>query len=291
MQAKFLMPLYQVVVLALVQAVTEFLPVSSTAHLILVPWLLGWEDHGLLFDVALHLGTVVAVLAYFSKTWLRLLFLSVGRRVLVPPSGHPDEDLYENPRLFAYLVAATFPAGIAGLLLQDYIETTLRSPLLIGVTLIVVGLVMWWAERVGQMKRDLSSVSFGQALLIGCAQAMALVPGTSRSGITISTGLFLGMQRAAAARFSFLLASPIILGASAKAAYGAWSQGGIPSELQTPFLLGAIISAIAGYLVIAVFLRYLQTATMKIFVYYCVIFGIIVLALASIFDFSVTGGP
>lgn len=285
------MPLYQVVILALVQAATEFLPVSSTAHLILVPWLLGWKDHGLLFDVALHLGTVAAVLAYFSKTWIRLLFLSAGRRVLVPPSGHPDEDLYRNPRLFVYLVAATFPAGIAGLLLQDYIETTLRSPLLIGVTLIVVGLVMWWAERVGQMKRDLSSVSFGQALLIGCAQAMALVPGTSRSGITISTGLFLGMQRAAAARFSFLLASPIILGASAKAAYGAWSQGGIPSELRTPYLLGAIISAIAGYLVIAVFLRYLQTATMKIFVYYRVIFGIIVLALASIFDFSVTGGP
>ena len=285
------MPLYQVVILALVQAATEFLPVSSTAHLILVPWLLGWKDHGLLFDVALHLGTVAAVLAYFSKTWIRLLFLSVGRKVLVPPPGHPDEDLYQNPRLLAYLAAATFPAGIAGRLLQDYIETTLRSPQVIGVTLILVGLVMWWAEHAGRMNRNLSSVSFGQALLIGCAQAGALIPGTSRSGITISTGLFLGMQRTAAARFSFLLASPIILGASAKAGYAAWSQGGIPAELQTPFLLGAVISAIAGYLVIAVFLRYLQTATMKIFVYYRVIFGIIVLALASFFDFSVTGGP
>ena len=285
------MPLYQVVVLALVQAATEFLPVSSTAHLIIVPWLLGWDDHGLLFDVALHLGTAAAVLAYFSKTWIRLLFLSVGRKVLQPPPGHPDEDLYQNPRLFPYLVAATFPAGIAGLALQDYIETTFRSPLLIGVTLIVVGLVIWWAERVGRMELDLSSVSFGQALLIGCAQAVALIPGTSRSGITISTGLFLGMQRAAAARFSFLLASPIILGASAKAGYGVWGQGGIPSELQAPFLMGVVISAVAGYLVIAVFLRYLQTATMKIFVYYRVIFGIIVLALASFFDFSVTGGP
>ncbi len=284
------MPLYQVVVLALVQAATEFLPISSTAHLILVPWLLGWDDHGLLFDVALHLGTVAAVLAYFSKTWIRLLFLSVGRRVLEPQPGHPDEDLYQNPRLFAYLVAATFPAGIAGLLLEDYIGTTLRSPLLIGVTLILVGLVIWWAERIGRMERNLSSVSFGQALLIGCAQAVALIPGTSRSGITISAGLFLGIERAAAARFSFLLASPIILGASAKAGYDAWSQGGIPSELQAPFLLGVIISAIAGYLVIAAFLRYLQTATMKIFVYYRVIFGIIVLALASFFDFSVSGG-
>ena len=284
------MPLYQVVVLALVQAATEFLPISSTAHLVIVPWLLGWKDHGLLFDIALHLGTVLSVLAYFSKTWIRLVFLSVGRRVLVPPPGHPDEDLYENPRLFSYLVAATFPAGIAGLLLKDYVETTLRSPLLIGVMLILVGFIIWWAERIGRMERNLSSVSFGQALLIGCAQAVALIPGTSRSGITISTGLFLGIERAAAARFSFLLASPIILGAAAKAGYDAWSQGGIPSELQTAFLLGAIISAIAGYLVIAAFLRYLQTATMKIFVYYRVIFGIIVLALASLFDFSVTGG-
>lgn len=284
------MPLYQVVVLALVQAVTEFLPISSTAHLILVPWLLGWDDHGLLFDVALHLGTVAAVLAYFSKTWVRLLFLIVGRKVFEPPPGHPDEDLYQNPRLFAYLAAATFPAGIAGLLLEDYVETTLRSPLVIGVMLILIGFMIWRAERIGRMERDLSSVSLGEALLIGCAQAVALIPGTSRSGITIATGLFLGMRRAAAARFSFLLASPIILGASAKAGYNAWSQGGIAGEAQMPFFLGALISAIAGYLVIAFFLRYLQTATMKIFVYYRVIFGIIVLALASFSGFSVTSG-
>ena len=284
------MPLYQVVVLALVQAVTEFLPISSTAHLILVPWLLGWDDHGLLFDVALHLGTVAAVLAYFSKTWVRLLFLIVGRKVFEPPPGHPDEDLYQNPRLFAYLAAATFPAGIAGLLLEDYVETTLRSPLVIGVMLILIGFMIWRAERIGRMERGLSSVSLGEALLIGCAQAVALIPGTSRSGITIATGLFLGMRRAAAARFSFLLASPIILGASAKAGYSAWSQGGIAGEPQMPFFLGALISAIAGYLVIAFFLRYLQTATMKIFVYYRVIFGIIVLALASFSGFSVTSG-
>ena len=147
------MPPYQVVVLALVQAVTEFLPISSTAHLILVPWLLGWDDHGLLFDVALHLGTVAAVLAYFSKTWVRLLFLIVGRKVFEPPPGHPDEDLYQNPRLFAYLAAATFPAGIAGLLLEDYVETTLRSPLVIGVMLILIGFMIWRAERIGRMER------------------------------------------------------------------------------------------------------------------------------------------
>ena len=118
------MDLFQVVLLALVQALTEFLPVSSTAHLVLVPWLMGWEDFGLFFDVALHVGTLLAVLVYFAKTWIRLLGLAVGRRVLVPESGHPDLDLYENPKLFWFLVAATFPAGIAGLALKSAVETT-----------------------------------------------------------------------------------------------------------------------------------------------------------------------
>ena len=122
------MPLFHAILLALVQALTEFLPVSSTAHLILVPWLLGWPEHSLLFDIALHLGTLAAVLAYFAKTWIRLLFLAVGKQVMRPEAGHPDNDLYENPKLFLYLVAATMPAGIAGLLIKDYVESVLRSP-------------------------------------------------------------------------------------------------------------------------------------------------------------------
>ncbi len=284
------MPLLHVIVLAVVQAATEFLPISSTAHLVVIPWMLGWEDQGLLFDVALHLGTLLAVLVYFAQTWLRLLGLAVGRKVLPAKAGHPDQDLERNPRLFLFLVAATFPAGIAGLLLEDYVETTLRSPLIIGVMLISVGIVMEWAERAGRFERNLGHVSFSDAMAIGFAQALALVPGTSRSGITISVGLFRGLNRPAAARFSFLLSSPIILGAACKAGYDVWQRGGIPADMQLAFLGGIAVSAVAGYAVIAVFLRYLQFATLRLFIYYRVIFGIIVLALASFFRFSFVAG-
>ena len=279
------MPLLHAVILALVQAATEFLPISSTAHLILVPWLLGWEDHGLLFDIALHLGTLLAVLLYFLKTWIRLLFLAVGRKVLPPGPDDPDRDLYANPRLFWYLVAATFPAGIAGMLLKDYVESVFRSPLIIGFMLIAIGLVLAWAERVGTFRRDLGHVSFQDAMIIGFAQAVALVPGTSRSGITISAALFRGVNRPAAARFSFLLSSPIILGAAAKTALDVWEQGGIPPQMHTAFLVGIAVSAVAGYAVISLFIRYLQVRTLRIFIYYRIIFGIIVLALASFFRF------
>ena len=283
------MPIYQAVVLALVQGATEFLPISSTAHLILVPWLLGWGDPGLLFDIAVHLGTLAAVLIYFAKTWVRLGCLSLGRRVLEPNPHEPDYDLYENPRLFAFLVAATFPAGIAGLMFEDYVETTLRSPFVIGFMLVAIGGLIWWAERRGRFDRDLGRVSFGDAMVIGCAQAVALIPGTSRAGITIAAALFRGLRRPAAARFSFLLSSPIIAGASCKAAYDAWGQGGIAPELQAPFAVGVLVSAVSGYAVIAFFLRYLQRATLRPFIYYRVIFGIIVLALALFFRFPAGG--
>ncbi len=285
------MPLYQVIVLAIVQAVTEFLPISSTAHLILVPWLFGWKDPGLLFDIALHLGTLGAVLIYFGRSWVRLLFLAAGKRVLVPPSGDPDHEIYENPKLFWFLVAATFPAGMAGLLWKDAVETTLRGPVVIGVALIVVAGVLWSADRTGTFERGLEGLKLPEALAIGCAQAIALIPGTSRSGITIAAALFLGLRRQAAARFSFLLSSPIIAGASLKAAYDTWGQGGVPAELQTPFLVGILVSGVAGYAVIALFLKYLRRATMRVFVYYRVIFGIIVLALALFFRFPAAGGP
>jgi undecaprenyl-diphosphatase len=279
------MPLFQAVILALVQAATEFLPVSSTAHLILVPWLLGWKDQGLLFDIALHLGTLAAVLLYFAKTWIRLLFLGFGRKVLPPEPDDPDRDLYANPRLFWYLVAATFPAGIAGVLLKDYVESVFRSPLVIGFMLIAVGLVLAWAERAGTFRHDLGQISFRDAMIVGCAQALALVPGTSRSGITISAALFLGITRPAAARFSFLLSSPIILGAAAKTALDVWKQGGIPPDMLQAFGAGIGVSAVAGYAVIAFFIQFLQVRTLRIFIYYRIIFGIIVLALATFFRF------
>ena len=279
------MPILHAVVLALVQALTEFLPVSSSAHLILVPWLLGWADHGLLFDIALHAGTVTAVIAYFFKTWVRLAFLAVGKEVWKPAPGEPDHDLYRNPRLFVYLVAATFPAGIVGALLKDYVETTLRSPYVIGVMLIAIGLLIAWAEQRGAFRRNLDDLSFRDAMAIGAAQAVALIPGTSRSGITISTAMLLGLTRHSAARFSFLLSTPIILGAALMAALDSWGEGGIPADQQAAFAVGVAVSAIVGYLVIAGFLAFLQHATMRVFVIYRIVFGIIVLALAYFYRF------
>ena len=280
------MPLLHALILALVQALTEFLPVSSSAHLILTPWLLGWPDHGLLFDIALHLGTLVAVLFYFAKTWVRLAFLAIGREVLKPLPGEIDHDLYENPKLLWLLVAATFPAGIAGLFLKDFIETVLRSPAVIGVMLIVVGLLMAAVEKRGGLVRDLNRVSLGDAMAVGCAQALALIPGTSRSGITITTAMFLGITRHSAARFSFLLSTPIILGAGLKAFLDAMETGGIPPEMHGAFVVGVIASAAFGYAVIAFFLRYLQRATLKVFVYYRVVLGVIVLALTFLTNFG-----
>lgn len=279
------MPIFHAVVLALVQALTEFLPVSSSAHLILVPWLLGWADHGLLFDIALHAGTVMAVMAYFFKTWVRLAFLAIGKEVWKPAPGEPDFDLYRNPRLFLYLIAATLPAGIVGLAFQDFVESTLRSPFVIGVMLIAIGLLIAYAERTGTFKRDLDTLSFRDAMAIGFAQAVALIPGTSRSGITISTAMLLGVTRHSAARFSFLLSTPVIVGAAAKAALDAFAEGGIPADQQAAFAVGVAVSAIAGYLVIAGLLAFLRRATMRVFVIYRVIFGIIVLALAYFYRF------
>ena len=275
------MDLYQAVVLALVQALTEFLPISSSAHLVLVRWLLGWEDPGLAFDVALHFGTLLALAVYFARTWVRIVGPALAWQVAEPHPDHPDRDLYAAPRLFWYLMAATLPAAVAGIALQDAIETHLRSPFVIGWMLVAVGIVIWWAERSGRLRNGLDGLPFGGAMLIGCAQALALIPGTSRAGITIAAGLFLGLTRQAAARFSFLLAMPIVFGAAVKTGAGLlWADQPASSELM-PLAVGVAVSAVAGYAVIAVFLRYLQVSTMVPFVYYRLAFGIIVLVLAS----------
>jgi len=277
------MPLYRVVVLAVVQGATEFLPISSTAHLVLVPWLFGWPDPGLTFDVALHVGTLIAVAVYFARTWWRVIFLAFERRVLVPAPGSLDEDLYVNPRLFWFLVAATVPAGLVGLALEDLAETTLRSPFVIAVMMIGIGLVLWWAEQQSRFEKDLGKVSLSDSLAIGAAQALAIVPGTSRSGITMAAALFRGVNRAAAARFSFLLSTPIIAGAALKTAWNLLSHGGFPPGMGVALATGILVSALSGYAVIAFFVRYLQTGTFRIFIWYRIICGIIILALAIFF--------
>lgn len=269
------MPIIQVIVLAIIQGITEFLPVSSTAHLALAPWLLGWPDPGLTFDIALHVGTLVAVVAYFFRTWIEIIARGFGIEY-----GN-DEMLRANPRLLWLLAISSIPAGIAGILFEKQAESSWRSPFVIGAMMAAVGVLMWIGERAGSRRKNLGAVTFRDSLAIGVAQALALVPGTSRSGITITAGLFRNLDRVAAARFSFLLATPVIAGAAAKRFYDLIKHGGIPVEMQTPFALGILLSALSGFAVIAFFLRFLQRRTLYFFIYYRIVFGIIVIALAS----------
>jgi undecaprenyl-diphosphatase len=268
------MPLYQAIVLAIIQAFTEFLPISSQAHLWFVPYLFGWKDPGLTFDVALHAGTLVAVLIYFFRDWVQIIAHGIGI------SAGSDPELKRNRMLLWLLALASVPAGIAGLLFDKQAETNWRSPYLIAGMLIGVGILMWMAERRAGGGKSMDRVSWGDGLIIGVSQALALVPGTSRSGITITTGLFRGLTRETAARFSFLLSTPIIAGAALKKLWDIHKEGGIPADMKTPFAVGTLISGVVGAVVIAVFMRYLRRNSLMPFVYYRIIFGIIVVALA-----------
>lgn len=273
------MPLYQAIVLALVQALTEFLPVSSTAHLILFPWLLHWQDPGEAFDVALHAGTLLAVILYFFKDWLTLAICGLGGKY---PAAAPAEEVAQNRRMFWYMVVATIPGGIVGKLFDKQIEEHLRTPLIIAVSLIAVGLLMWWADSQTRLIRKLDESNLGDAGVIGTAQAIALWPGVSRSGITIIAGLFRGFTREAATRYSFLLSAPLIAGAVAAKLPGLiklHKVGALDLPLST-LIISILVSGVGGYFVIAFFLRYLQTRTLKVFVVYRIVFGIIVLGLS-----------
>ena len=268
------MPLYQVLVLAIVQSVTEFLPVSSTAHLALAPWLLGWNDPGLTFDIALHLGTLAAIVIYFFRDWVQLF--ASGFRL----PYQRDAELSRNPSLLWLLALATLPAVLAGAVFQRQAEGPWRSPYVIAGMLIAVAVLMYFADKLGRRQRDLGGISLADSLVIGLAQAIAIIPGTSRSGITISAALLRGLDRPAAARFSFLLSTPALAGAAAKALWDLRKQGGIPPESQLSLLVGLAVSALTGWLVIGLFLRFLRRHSLKLFVYYRIIFGIMVIALA-----------
>jgi undecaprenyl-diphosphatase len=277
-------PLLHAIILGIIQGLTEFLPVSSSAHLALIPWLLGWNDQGLSFDIALHVGTVLAVVAYFFRDWVQVIAQGFGINIGSDPA------IRRNPKLLWLLVLGSIPAGIAGLLVKDLAENVWRNnQYLIGSMLILVGLFMWWADKQGSRKKDLGNISSTDSLVIGSAQALALVPGVSRSGITICAGLLRNLDRATAARFSFLLATPAIAGAAAKDAWDLMRHGGgiagIPQDMRTSLLVGVIVSAIVGALTIQFFLNYLRKRSLSFFVWYRVIFGIIVIALATFFRY------
>jgi undecaprenyl-diphosphatase len=263
------MTTFQAIVLGLVQGLGEFLPISSSAHLIIVPWLLGWEDPGLAFDVALHLGTLGAVVVAFAHDWWQLI--RSGMRCLL--RGQPLAE--PGARTLWLIAAASVPGALAGLLLDRWAETVLRSPLLVAVTMAVLGGVLWIADRRAARGKE-REITPRDALLVGLAQATAIVPGVSRSGSTISMALLLGYAREEAARFSFLLATPITAGAALvkvpKLLHDAGDRG--------PLVAGLITAAITGFIAIRLLLAFVRTRDYRPFVYYRWAFALVVLVAA-----------
>jgi undecaprenyl-diphosphatase len=275
------MPLLEVIVLGLVQGLTEFLPISSTAHLALVPWLFGWQDPGLGFDIALHVGTLAAILIYFFRNWVQIILQGFGITV------EGDPELKRNRMLLWLLAVATLPVGFFGFIFQKKAETAWRSPMVIASMMIGVGILLWICDRIGRRQKDLGHVTPLDAILIGFAQALSIIPGTSRSGITISAGLWRNLDRPSAARFSFLLSTPAIAAAALKDFYDIYKhQGGIPPEMRIPFLVGILVSGATGLAVIHFFLEFLRHRSMNVFVAYRIVFGIIIIALAHFFRYS-----
>lgn len=284
------MPLYQVIVLAIVQGLAEFIPVSSSAHLIIVRRLLGWNElspaHELTFDVALHFGTLLSVLFYFRRTWFQIIRAALGGKVVrFSEAASSDSNLTadeqrEERLLLWFLAVATIPGAIAGKLLEHSAEDYFREHIyLIAGALIVVALFMWWADVVGKRTKPLTRISLLDAITVGCAQAFALIPGVSRSGSTITAGLFRNMTREAAVRFSFLLSTPLIAGAALLKAHEVRKEG-IPPGMHEPFLVGVLISAVVGYAAIAWLIRYLQSNSLRVFVIYRIVLGVVVIGLA-----------
>jgi undecaprenyl-diphosphatase len=275
------MPLLEVIVLGLVQGLTEFLPISSTAHLALIPWLFGWQDPGLGFDIALHVGTLAAIVIYFFRTWVQIILQGFG----IPAEGDPE--LKRNRMLLWLLAIATLPVGFFGFIFNKQAETVWRNPTVIATMMIGIGIVLWICDRIGHRQKDLGHVTALDAILIGFAQALSIVPGTSRSGVTISAGLWRNLDRPSAARFSFLLSTPAIAAAALKDLYDIYRhQGGIPPEMRVPFAVGILVSGVTGLAVIHFFLEFLRTRSMTVFVVYRIVFGIIIIALAHFYRYS-----
>lgn len=257
----------QAIALGLIQGLSEFLPISSSAHLTLAPWLLGWEDPGLAFDVALHLGTLIAVLWYFRMEWLALIRAAFG----IVTTGRIETP---EKRRVIYLIIATIPGGIGGLLLQARAESAFRSPEIIAIALIIMGIILWLVDRLVDQRRVLGEMGWVDSLLVGIAQVLALLPGVSRSGSTITTARGLRFDRESAAEFSFLMSMPIIAAAVVLEGPKALHQGGLTNELMS----GVVASAISGWLAISVLMRYVSRHSYGIFAVYRIVLGIAVLA-------------
>ena len=258
---------FQALVLGLVQGLSEFLPISSSAHLALTPWFLGWEPGGLAFDVALHIGTLIAVAWYFRREWVALTLSAIS---IVRQRGVRTTEEWR----LVFLIVATIPAAIAGLTVQDLAETTFRSPRLIAINLMVMGVLLWLVDRYARRDRPLEKMTLRDAMTVGFIQCLALLPGVSRSGSTITGGRLLGFDRQSAAIFSFLMSFPVTLAAAVLKAPGAFTPG---TEATTIFI-GIAAAAVSSWLAIAVLLRFVSRHSFGVFAAYRLVLGVIVLA-------------
>ncbi len=288
------MSLIQAIILGLVQGLTEFIPVSSSGHLVLVPWLLGWPEPGLAFDTVLHLGTLGAVLAVFWRDWLALAtawLASLRRRAAagvgdaqgaVALGGSASGSAATSGSAVAWaLIIGTVPAVVLGLAAEDYFEALFSAPGRVAALLLLTALLLWACERWSGTARRLEAIGPAQALLIGLAQGLAIAPGISRSGATIAAGRFSGFSRADAARFSFLLATPVIAGAGGLQLVKLAASGTL-GEAFGPLLAGFLAAAISGYLVIRMLLSYLRRHSLLPFAAYCAAAGALGIVLALV---------
>lgn len=282
------MTLIQAIVLGIVQGLTEFIPISSSAHLIIVPWLFRWSDPGLAFDIALHLGTLVALLWFFWADWVRLIRAGVASIIERKIGNNSDR------RLAWFIVIGTIPGGIAGFLGESKIEElfhqpnaphTLEAMIAMAIIIVLLGAALFIAERIAQHLRGLNQITLNDAIVIGLSQALAIFPGVSRSGSTITAGLALGLQRETAARFSFLLSAPIMLGAGLKSLLDIHRELATGAMVQSDlliFAIGFVVAAATGYLCVKFLLKFLQKNSTDIFVYYRWLLAILIIIIAFV---------
>lgn len=249
----------QSIILGIVQGLSEFLPISSTAHLVVVPYFFNFKDPGLTFNVFLHLGTLVAIVSFFFKDWIKIL--------------------KERSKLLWLIIIGTIPAGILGYFFESYIESSFRSPLIISFTLIIFAILLYLSDYFVNHKREIKEINWWQSVVIGIAQAIALIPGVSRSGVTMTAGLFLGLKRKDSAKFSFLLATPIMIGATLYRFRELFElEGNLFNGLSLgAAILGFVFALVAGYLAIKYLLKYLGRGSFLPFVIYRIVLAIIII--------------